>query len=309
LAPCWSKPVWLAAPFPPNCLEQPLNFHIAHIIPPGKAMHGLNGYKEVIDSVIWGLEDLGHKVGYSLNTLSTTATNIIFGAQMMALETLEQLPPQTIVYNFEQIKLADPERVKSSFKLAARRFNIWDYSESNRSTWEYFGADSLRVVPVGFAPILERIAKNPIQDIDVLMYGSPDNYRLEAFHHLYHSGLRAVFVGGLYGTARDDLIARSKLIVNINRRNLSRIFEVVRVSYLLANRKAVVSIVEEDTAIDEDMRRAIMCSSGFQLVEHCHSLIDNDQSRESLETAGFEVIRQRDIRKILAAALDGASEA
>ena len=269
-------------------------------------MHGLNGYREVIDTVIWGLEELGHKVGYSLNTLSTTATNIIFGAQMMALETLEELPPQTIVYNFEQIKLADPERVRPSLKIAARRFNIWDYSESNRNTWEDLGANNLRVVPVGFAPILERIAKNPTQEIDVLMYGSPDNDRLEAFYHLYQSGLRVVFVGGLYGKARDDIIARSKLIVNINRRNLSKIFEVVRVSYLLANRKAVVSIVDEDTTIDDDLRRAIKCSSGSRLIEDCHSLINNDRSRESLETAGFEVIRQRDIRKILAAALDAA---
>ena len=30
-------------------------------------MHGLNGYKEVIETVSWGLEQLGHQVSYAVN--------------------------------------------------------------------------------------------------------------------------------------------------------------------------------------------------------------------------------------------------
>ena len=38
---------------------------------------------------------------------------------------------------------------------------------------------------------------------------------------------------------RDDLIARAKVVLNINKHQ-AKIFEIVRVSYLMANAKAVV---------------------------------------------------------------------
>ena len=47
------------------------------------------------------------------------------------------------------------------------------------------------------------------------------------------------------GKTRDDLIARSKLVLNVNRYKHARVFEVARVSYLLGHGKAVVSRVVE----------------------------------------------------------------
>lgn len=279
-----------------------MHFHLAHIVP-GKITHGLNGYKEVIDTVQWGLRELGHTAVYGLNTLSPNATNIIFGVQMMAQEILEQLPSETIVYNFEQGRGWSSENLKPQIKIAAERFQIWDYSEGNATVWAMLGAERVCTVPVGYAPILQRITKADVQDIDVLMYGSPGQDRLGAFHYLSQSGLTTAFVCGLYGQARDDLIGRSKLIVNVNRYDKSKIFEVVRVSYLLANHKAIVADVDADTLIDEDIRRAVKCSEGPQLVKNCQTLIDNDDARASLENAGFEIIQKRDIRVILECAL------
>lgn len=276
-----------------------MNFHIAHIIPPGRIMHGLNGYKEVIDTLQWGLHELGHGASYSINTISETATNIIFGAQMLAPEFLAQLPAETIVYNFEQIKGVSAANLKPAFRIAAERFAIWDYSESNTATWRDLGARNATVVPVGYAPILQRIPKPPIQDIDILMYGSTDAERLNAFDLLYKQGLVTVFVGGLYGRARDDLIGRSKLVLNLSLANRSKIFEVVRVSYLLANRKAVVAVVGEDAVIDKDLRGAVRWSDSQRMIDDCLGLIDDEQARMSLEEEGFQIIQGRDIRTIL----------
>ncbi|WP_164075752.1 hypothetical protein, partial [Stenotrophomonas maltophilia] len=77
-----------------------MKFHLAHLIPDPR-MHGLNGYKEVIDTVAWGLGELGHEVTYAVNDFAKGATNIVFGAQVAAIETLERLRPDTIIYNFE----------------------------------------------------------------------------------------------------------------------------------------------------------------------------------------------------------------
>jgi len=280
-----------------------MNFHLAHIIP-GKLAHGMNGYKDVIDTVHWGLESLGHKASYGLNAISEADVNIIFGFHMLPLEVLSKLPPQTIVYNFEQMRSARLEQVKPHFKVAADRFQIWDFSPANLDFWSRIGARKVCVVPVGYAPILQRIPKPEVQDIDVLIYGMPGNDRLSAYLTLCHSGFTSVFVCGLYGQARDDLIARSKLILNLHLYTESKIFEVVRVSYLLANSKAVVANVEKTTEIDEDLRRAVACFAPAHLVNTCEKLLSDDTERSALENAGFEAIQRRDIGRILNSALE-----
>jgi len=178
-----------------------MKFNLAHIIPHKRA-HGLNGYKEVIDTVQWGLQQLGHTADYGLNTLSPTATNIIFGLQMLPVETINKLPAETIVYNFEQMRNVDAEDVVPQLHAAAQRFRIWEYSEGNVKGWQALGAKDVFVAPVSYAPILQRIPRASTQDIDVLIYGMPGKDRLDAFHYISHSGLTTVFVCGLYGKAR-----------------------------------------------------------------------------------------------------------
>jgi hypothetical protein len=280
-----------------------LNYHVTHINADGH-QHGLNGYKEVVDSVVWGLRELGNSVERGENVFSESATNIIIGAQMIRMDVLEKLPPSTIVYNFEQMRGLDSSTMKPQMVHAATNFKLWDYSEANADVWRQLNAD-YRIVPVGYAEPLTRIPKAPVQDIDVLMYGMPGSDRLSAFFHLCNTGLKTVFVCGLYGEPRDELISRSKLIVNINLYSRSKIFEIVRASYLFANRKAIVADIDAETFIEEDIRSGICASSPSMLVDQCHELIKNESSRKALEDAGFEVIRNRDIRRILETALAG----
>lgn len=279
-----------------------MNFHLAHIAP-NKMGHGLYGYKEVIETVQWGLRELGHTAAYGLNTLSSTATNIIFGVQVLTEEVLHTLPPETIVYHLEQVRNQKLEDLKPQSRIAADRFRVWDYSDANVSVWSQLGAKRMQVVPIGFAPVLERIEKHLNQDIDVLIYGSTSQDRMGAFHYLACSSLTALFVCGMYGKARDDLIARSKLIVNISALERSKIFEIVRVSYLLANRKAVVANVEPDTMIDDDIRAAVKVTTPSELVDDCLRLASDAAARQQLEEEGHSIIKRRDIRAILQKAL------
>ena len=112
-------------------------------------------------------------------------------------------------------------------------------------------------------------------------------------------------MSGLYGKARDDMIGRSKIILNVSLYTRSKIFEVVRVSYLFANRKAVVAHLEPDTAIDEDIRPAILAVTPQNLVEATASLLGSDAGRRQIEERGYEAIRRRNIVQILEQALDG----
>jgi hypothetical protein len=277
-----------------------LKYHVTNMTCNGRA-YGLNAYNEVIESVVWGLRELGHSVEFALDTFSDSATNIVFGAQMLEMDEVAKLPPSTIVYNLEQIRGATS--LKPSMVYAAANFKIWDYSEGNAGMWKKFNADC-QIVPVGYAEPLTRIPKAPDQDIDVLIYGAPGPNRLDAFHHLCHSGLKTVFVCGLYGKERDEFVARSKLIVNINL-YAAKIFEIVRVSYLMANRKAVVADIDPETSIEEDIRAGICVPSPSMLVQECHNIVNNESHRKAVEDAGFEAIRRRDIRSILETALAG----
>ncbi|HTN29166.1 MAG TPA: hypothetical protein VL180_15405, partial [Burkholderiales bacterium] len=88
-----------------------------------------------------------------------------------------------------------------------------------------------------------------------------------------------------------------------NYNNFAKIFEVVRVSYLLANRKAVVADESADSFIDADLRPGVKLALLSQLVDACKLLLENDAERVRLEETGFAVIRQRDIVRILTEAL------
>jgi hypothetical protein len=169
--------------------------------------------------------------------------------------------------------------------------------------WKSLGNESPKLVPVGYAPVLSRIPKAQDQDIEILFYGSTGEKRLTAFHQLSKEGYRTVFFSGLYGTARDALIARSKIVLNVNLIDRSRIFEVVRVSYLLANRKAVVAILDQDTAIEADFASCIRSTDAAGLVAACEQLLSNDMERRQLEDLGYEVFARRNIVKILDQAL------
>ncbi len=118
-------------------------FNIAHIVPVAghrSVMHGLLGYREVIETLRWGLAELGHEVSVAENSFRGDCVNILFGAQMLSNADLQQLPADTIVYNFEQIGGMQVEQLKPEIRTVADRFLIWDYSEANVATWDTIGS-------------------------------------------------------------------------------------------------------------------------------------------------------------------------
>lgn len=278
-------------------------FQLVHCLD-AQHLHGLHGYKDVIDTVQWGLEQLGHEVRYSINAPSPDAVNIVFGAQILSPEALSAFPDGTIIYNFEQIRGVPVAQIRPSLRYCATRFRIWDYSAANLDAWTALGEVDVRIAPVGYAPVLSRMTKAEPQDIDVLMYGITGHKRLAAFDALSACGLTAVYVSGLYGPARDGLIERSKIILNINLYDHAKIFEIVRCSYLLANRKAVVSEIEPGAFIEDDIKSGIVFAERREVVAQCLDLAGNDQKRAAVEEAGFQAISRRDIRGILTSALE-----
>jgi len=282
--------------------------NIAHIVPDPyvrSATHGLYGYKEIIETLRWGLADIGCNVTVSDNSVATDRINVIVGVQMLREPELEKLPANTIIYNLEQIRSGNLTGLKPEIRFVSDRFRIWEYSEANIESWKGISAVSRVVhVPVGWAPILKRIEKRAPQDIDVLIYGLPGQLRLEIFQELCDSGMKCLFVCGLYGKARDELISRAKLVLNLNLYDRSRIFEIVRVSYLLANAKAVVADIQEGTFVERDLENAIAFAEPEVIRQTCERLLDDEQARSALENRGRETMERRHISPILNTAME-----
>jgi len=278
-------------------------YHLAHIIPHPR-LHGFNGFVEVIDTVAWGLERLGHRITRDVNKFAADATNILFGAQMLPVEVQKELPPDTIVYNFDPLRNLAPGSFRPEVMHYASNFRIWEYSQANLESWKAISPKyEVRHVPVGFAPLLCRIRKPDVQDIEVLIYGTTGQERMQVFHELSHRGITAVYVSGLFGAARDELIARSKIVLNVNFCTFARIFEIVRVSFLLANRKAVVADEAADTFVEADIRPAVRFAPLAAVADACAHLLGSEKERAQLEEAGLATIQQRDIVRILSVAL------
>ena len=283
------------------------NFHIVHIIPDSR-LHILNGYNEVIKSLIWGLRCHGHEVSYAVNQPRQDARNLVLGANMAHGPILDALPPDSILYNLEQLSgLLTIEGMRQRLLLLTRNFVIWDYSDSNIADWRMLdpGARICRV-PIGYAPILSTIEKPAEQDIDILIYGGPGKVRLGIFEDLCLRGLSALFVFGLYDKARDDLIARSKLVLNIAHPTAT-VFSVVRTSYLLANRKAVIADARPNLTIDTDLIGAMRFATLEEFVDVCVHYAHDDAMRNQLEEDGFNIFARRDIRQIVGDALQASN--
>jgi len=281
-----------------------MRFNIVHIVAGLRVAHGLIGHSEVIETVKWGLSQLGHDVTVGVNKIEKDRINIIVGGQMLTDADIQKLPADTIVYNFEQMAGVPLHTIRASMHQIAKRFWIWDYSAMNFDAWRGLGCIHEPIhVPIGFAPLLARIPKQK-EDIDVLFYGLPSESRLKIFYDLCRVAPTCLFACGVYFRQRDELIARSRIVLNITQFPHIRIFEIVRVSFLLANEKAVVSDTFPDAQVEPDLIDAVASAPTEQIVETCAQLLADDNKRHQLEKRGAEIFRRRDIREILRTALD-----
>ncbi len=284
-----------------------MRFNLVHVVAGKRISHGLYGYAEVIESVRWGLEALGHEIAVTTNAVAKESVNMLFGFQLVNEIQMTAMPANTIIYNLEQLANLEPGKMVPQYGMAAKRFQLWDYSAENFPFWEHYKLGRPLIhVPIGYAPTLTRIPPRRELPIDVLFYGIPTGQRLQTYYEICAKGMHAVFACGIYGQDRDDLIARSKIVLNLNMYNVSRVFEIVRVSYLLANGKAVVSDKYPQTLMEPDILDAVAFAPLEQVAEECLRLVDDEKARHELEERGRRIFEKRDIRSILSNALQAS---
>jgi hypothetical protein len=211
------------------------------------------------------------------------------------------LESDAILYNLEQV---DPGSAWFRQELITlfRQYRVWDYSQTNAVALGALGVKVERVVPIGYAKELTRIGFAEQRDIDVLFVGSMNPRRQLIIHRLRAAGLHVGAVFGVYGKERDLLIGRSKLLLNIHFYE-SKVLEIVRISYLLANRCVILSETGSDPQEDASLAGGVAFAEYGELESNAFELLENPEHRECISRRGFELMSGRLMSDYLRAAL------
>jgi len=227
-------------------------------------------------------------------------TPIVFGAHLLAAVPAIELPSDSVLFNLEQVD-AKSFWMNAAYLTLLRRFAVLDYSVANTRALGKAGVAHAKHLPVGYMPGLTRIAPAADADIDVLFYGSLNERRVKILEALRERGLNVVHLFGVYGAARDAAIARAKVVLNLHFYDAS-IFEIVRVGYLLANAKCVVSEGTDDDPDSAPFRDGLCLCPYEAIVETCVALVADPERREALARRGFALMRGRPQTDLLRAA-------
>lgn len=220
-----------------------MDFAIRIVQPPGD-IHW-QGLYEAAAGIEHSLQQLGHNCALDLERkLDINARRlIIFNAQR--LPAYAKIPYDAIIFNAEQIGSCGNWPV---YLKHLQQHIVWDYSQVNIDRLRKYGVQSTVHCPLGYWPGLSNIISAE-EDIDVLFIGSLNDRRKQLIQDISNRGLKVKSLFGIYGEDRNKWITRSKIILNAHFYP-NPIWEVFRVSLLLANKKCVVT---EDGGTDEHL--------------------------------------------------------
>ncbi len=268
-----------------------MKFNIC-IIQPENYVHSM-AFWELAELLLYSLRELHHKAEIQFNKTDASARNILIGFHLLDIEYAKQVPKNTILINVEQFLggVEWTENFYKNFLNWTKSFEIWDYSFQNIDAFKKMGLSNVKYLKLGYQKELVRIKKSDVRDIDVLFYGSINERRAKTLDAIKNLGFNVCAIFGTYGKARDDLIGRSKVVLNLHYYE-SQIFEVVRVFYLLSNLIPVVAEINESTVISDPFRDIISGTKYDDLVEMCAYLASNPELANIKAATIFDIYKQ-----------------
>lgn len=242
---------------------------------------------------------LGHLAPVVTDPAQIRGWAVVLGAHLLPRLPLP-LPSRLILYNLEQITDGS-EGVIPEYLQLLRRYPVWDYSARNIERLKTLRIADAALCGIGYMPGLSRIPPAG-ESIDVAFIGSLNQRRIPILEELSSHGKIVEAPFNVYGAQRDKVIAAAKIVLNYHHFE-AQIFEIVRVSYLLANRKCVVSETGLDEALEAPFRDGVAFASYDKLVETCLRLLDDPAERGRLAERGFELFRAQSQVPLLERAL------
>ena len=254
------------------------------IVTPGGYSHS-RCFEEVALSLHEAFAALGLDAPIVTDPLQVRGTAIALGPHLLPQVAY---PRDLILYNFEQV-YQNPRLMTPDYVALLKQHPVWDYSARNVTTLAAHGIKAA-LCGIGYMPGLTRIAPAPARDIDVLFVGSMNPRRGEVLHHIRSQGAMVKVAFDCYGAERDALIARAKIVLNLHFYE-AKLFEIVRVSYLLANRVCVVSETGLDAELEAPFAGGVAFAGYDGLAPACLRLLGDAAARDRIAQKGFEQMR------------------
>jgi len=259
-------------------------------------------YDELAASIAAGLLELGHSCGTAVNELRAGAINILLGSTIFAARSLSlyrQLGGQPyILYQLEQLddRLGLLPQLPEYREVMAGAARIWDYAPSSGVWLRERGFAAVDILSPGYHACLETIQPQPRQDIDVLFAGSPHPRRQIILDSLKRQGVSVTHLHGVYGEQRDQALARAKIVLNMHAWDGLDALETIRLSFLLANRRFVVS----ETGDHDPYGGGVVFARHAELAETClYYLGQSPEHRAAIAGRGYQAVRSQSMTEAL----------
>ena len=261
------------------------------IIKPNNYIHSL-AYLEIAELLHYSVLELNQnsKISYNFIDINPKVKNIIFGAHLLNDDMINSIPSNTIIFNTEQIESINEIWKRRILLLASKGIIFWDYSNHNLDLLLTKLNVKGRLFEIGFQSNLQRIKINDNKEVDVLFYGSLNNRREKIINSLLKNNVKVKCLFGVYGKDRDDWIGKSKIVLNLHYYE-SKIFEIVRIFYLLTNAIPIVSEVDENTKLNNNYLKGIKGSNYEDVEKNILSLLENEKERKLIGLNGFNIIK------------------
>ena len=263
-----------------------MNYNIC-IIKPKNYPHS-DAFWELAELLTYSLRDLENDVVMCISEIFADRQNILFGAHLL---TDFDLPPSTIIFNTEQLSNGSEKWVQRIIDLG-KKYIIVDYDDNNIKFLQQNGCKKVHKFQIGFHKKLNRIPRRKNKDIDVLFYGSAKERRRNLLNEISNSGLKVKHLFGVYGAQRDEYISRAKIVLNCHHFE-AKIFEIVRVHYLVNNNIPVVSEFHPETKIEPFWSSIINGVQFENIAAECKRLSNDESIRKQSSEFAFNKFQEK----------------
>ena len=263
-----------------------MNYNIC-IIKPKNYPHS-DAFWELAELLTYSLRDLENDVVMCISEIFADRQNILFGAHLL---TDFDLPPSTIIFNTEQLSNGSEKWVQRIINLG-KKYIIVDYDDNNIKFLQQNGCKKVHKFQIGFHEKLNRIPRRKNKDIDVLFYGSAKERRRNLLNEISNSGLKVKHLFGVYGAQRDEYISRAKIVLNCHHFE-AKIFEIVRVHYLVNNNIPVVSELHPETKIEPFWSSIINGVQFENIAAECKRLSNDESIRKQSSEFAFNKFQEK----------------
>jgi hypothetical protein len=286
-----------------------MRFNVTLIDPPGERFaHFLHDMARYVASSI---ELLGHPCTLERNRCDPTATNVLVGTHLLASATeVDLLLGAARDYVVLQTEIFDDGTINGHgvaerldrviYPLLRGARGVWDSLETNARYLRTKGIP-VGMLRFGYSPRLEDVVHKKEKDIDFLFYGSMGSWRQSVITRLSSLGYRVRVEFDATAVFRNDLIARSEVVLTLRHGAGMAHLPQGRIIYAVNNRALVVGEGGDGQGELEDV--FVWTNEPARVVELCRETRARPDRRE-LAAAYYERLKSRPMTSFVAPLLD-----